>query len=402
MGEDGSGGFASDHGAHDVANGEGGRALLLGFALGRDGVRRFARLADADGQRLGVENGIAVAEFAAVIDFDRQTGEPLDHKFSGESRVPTGAASDDANLLEGAELLAADVHIAEINLTGVLGNSAEERIANGSRLFENFFLHEMLIAALFRHDGIPGDVVRLALDGIGVMVHDTDAIFSKDDDVAVGEEENVAGMLEESGNVAGDEIFAVAEADDGWRAEAGGDDFLGIFRGKKYESIDAAKLLERAADSFFKRHAALHVLLDQMGDDFGVRLGDKLVALALELLFQLEVIFDDAVVHDDDLTGGVAVRVSNFFGGTAVSSPSGEAYAEDAIDGGLGDGFLEVAEFAGGATDLERSIGSHDGDSRRIVAPIFALALALNVDGNNLLPANVANNSAHSGLLQRD
>src|SRR5690348_13200293 len=399
MGQNGSRRFAGDHRTHDVADSQSRRALLFGFALGSDGIRRFAGLADANGQGPGVEDGIAVTEFAAVINFNRQTREALDHELAGKPGMPTGAASDDADLLEGAELLPSDIHIAEINLAGVLGNAAEKRIANGAGLFEDFLLHEMLVAALFRHDGIPCDVVRFALDGIGVVVHDANAFFGKHDDVAVGEEENIASVLEERGNVAGDEIFVVTQADDGWRTETRRDNLLGILGGQKHERVDTTKLLEGTADGFFEGHVALHVLLDEMGDDFGVRFGNKLVALALKLLFQFEVVLDDAVVHDDDLAGAVAMRVSIFFGGPAVSGPARVAYAENAIDRGLGDGFLEVAKFAGGATDLQRTIGSHDGDAGGIVTEIFELAQAFNDDRNNLLPADIANNSAHSGHL---
>ena len=46
------------------------------------------------------EDGIAIAEFAAVVDFDRNARQALDHEFAGEGGVPTGAAGDDAHALE--------------------------------------------------------------------------------------------------------------------------------------------------------------------------------------------------------------------------------------------------------------------------------------------------------------
>src|SRR5260221_5482952 len=45
-------------------------------------------------------------------------------------------------------------------------------------------------------------------------------------------------------------------------------------------------------------------------------------SLALQLLFQLQIIFDNAVVHDYDLPGAVAMRVRVFFGGAAVGGPA--------------------------------------------------------------------------------
>ena len=55
-----------------VADGQRFGAFLFGFALRGQGVRGFAGLADADHQRVRVDDGIAIAEFAAVIDFDRE------------------------------------------------------------------------------------------------------------------------------------------------------------------------------------------------------------------------------------------------------------------------------------------------------------------------------------------
>ena len=77
----------------------------------------------------------------------------------------------------------------------------------------------------------------------------------------------------------------------------------------------------------------MQIFFDEVGDDFGVGFGDELVAFALQLFLQLEIIFDDAVVDDDDLAGAVAMRVRVFFGGTAVRGPAGVADAVGAVDG---------------------------------------------------------------------
>ena len=52
-------------------------------------------------------------------------------------------------------------------------------------------------------------------------------------DVAVGEEENVARVVENRGNVAGDEVFVFAQADHRRRARARGDDFVGVVARKE-------------------------------------------------------------------------------------------------------------------------------------------------------------------------
>ena len=82
----------------------------------------------------------------------------------------------------------------------------------------------------------------------------------------------------------------------------------------------------------FSRPSSLHLALDQVRDDLGVGLGLELVALRLQLLLQLEVVLDDAVVHDDDAAGAVAVRMRVFLGGAAVRGPARVADAVEPVD----------------------------------------------------------------------
>ena len=108
-----------------------------------------------------------------------------------------------------------------------------------------------------------------------------------------------------------------------------------------------------AADGFFKRDGggrdsntvfcellatSAALLLDEVGDDLGVGFGDELVALGEQFGLEGEVVFDDAVVDDDEGAGAVAMGVGVFFRGAAVGGPAGVADAEGAGDGAGGEG----------------------------------------------------------------
>ena len=90
---------------------------------------------------------------------------------------------------------------------------------------------------------------------------------------------------------------------------------------------------QRAADGVLEA-VVLHLALDQVRDDLGVGLGDERVALALQLVLQVEVVLDDAVVDDDDLAGAVAVRVRVLLGRPAVRRP---ARVADAVVAAIAD-----------------------------------------------------------------
>ncbi len=127
-----------------------------------------------------------------------------------------------------------------IDLAGVEGDAAEDGVADGARLLEDFLLHEMLVAALFGHDGVPGDVLDGALRRRGPRVHDAHALRREHGDVTVGEKEDVARVIEDRRDIAGDEVFVLAEADHGRRTASRGDDLVGVFGGEEDQRIDAA------------------------------------------------------------------------------------------------------------------------------------------------------------------
>ena len=124
----------------------------------------------------GVNNRIAIAELAAVIHFDRHARQLLDHELARQRRVPTGAAGDDLHLLELLELLGRDVHLVEEDASRFLPDAAQRGVAHGPRLLKNFLEHEVLVAALFRHDRVPQHMLHLAFDGLAVEVAELHAV----------------------------------------------------------------------------------------------------------------------------------------------------------------------------------------------------------------------------------
>ena len=92
-----------------------------------------------------------------------------------------------------------------------------------------------------------------------------------------------------------------------------------------------------------------------MRHDLRVGLGDEHMALSLQLLLQIEIIFDDAVVHDHDPAGAVAVRMRILLGGTPVCRP---ARVADAVVAGVAgdrieaDDPFEVRQLAGAAPEV--------------------------------------------------
>ena len=139
----------------------------------------------------------------------------------------------------------------------------------------------------------------------------------------------------------------------------------------------------------------LELVLDEVGDDLGVGFGDELVALGDEFVLEREIVFDDAVVHDDERAGAVAVGVGVFLGGAAVGGPAGVADAVGAVDGVAGEDGFEVAELAGGAAELRGPRGRRRRRCRRSHSRGTRGGEALHDDGDEGLRADVSDDSAH-------
>jgi hypothetical protein len=62
-------------------------------------------------------------------------------------------------------------------------------------------------------------------------------------------------------------------------------------------------------------------VLDQVGDDFGIRLRRERVSLCEQLDAQRGMVLDDAVVHHRDIAGDMRMRVTGI--GCAMRGPAG-------------------------------------------------------------------------------
>ena len=160
--------------------------------------------------RIGIENGIAIPPLAGIIDLNRNSGEGFDHELAGESSVPTGATGCDIDFLQGLELGIAHLHFIEKYLPRILRDAAKCGVPDGAGLLIDFLEHEVLEPALFRHNRIPGDALSFTLHHVAVKIGDAHTFLSDNGEIAIGEEEQVAGVVEQRGHVAGNEELILA------------------------------------------------------------------------------------------------------------------------------------------------------------------------------------------------
>ena len=141
----------------------------------------------------------------------------------------------------------------------------------------------------------------------------------------------------------------------------------------------------------------LHLALDQVRNDLGVGLGDEGVALFDQLPLEVEVVLDDAVVHDDDAASAVAVGVCVLFRRPAMRGPAcvpDPVFTVERVDG---EDVLEARQLARAATQLDVAV-LDDCDTSRVVAAVLEPPQSVDEDWKNFLVADVADDAAHMSV----
>ena len=132
-----------------------------------------------------------------------------------------------------------------------------------------------------------------------------------------------------------------------------------------------------------------------MRDDLRIGFGDELMALSLQLLFQIEIVLDDAVVDDDDLARAVAMGVGVLFGRPAVRRPPSMADAIVAGQRRQPDDRFKVGELASAPPKVHTAV-AHDGHARRVVAAVLEPPQPVDENRHNVFGPDISDDSAHN------
>ena len=293
------------------------------------------------------------------------------------------------------EQLVRGSELAQKDPPALLGDAAEHRLPKRPRLLEDLLQHEVLVAGLLGHDRVPRDPLRRLADGAAGEVGERDAPGRDHGHLFVAEEHDVARVIEDGGDVRrDDELTVVADADDNRRPLAHRHDLVRIVGMDQHHPEQPAQPRERAADGSLEP-VAPQLALYEMRDDLGVGFGFEPVPVAQQLLLQVEVVLDDAVVDEDDSAAAIAMRVGVLLRRPAVGGPSGMTDAvAPAVDRIRPDDLLEARELAGAAPHLDVAV-AHERDAGRVVAAILEVAQRVDQHRDDRLGADVANDAAH-------
>ena len=268
------------------------------------------------------DHRVAVAVLGGDVHLDRDARPLLERVAADQAGVVRGAAGDDDDPVAVAQEGVVDrAEVAEVD--AVLADGAVgDRLRDGVRLLVDLLEHERLVAALLGDLLAPVDLVDLALDRLAGGAEELDAVAAHDDDLVVLDQLHLAGVGEEGGDRGGDELLALAAADDQRALLARADQQLGLVGGDGHERVVTADARVRGEHGLDQVVAGLDALRDQVGDDLGVGLRAEGRAVGDQRLLDLHVVLDDAVDHDVDALVVVGVRVGVGLVDAAVRGPA--------------------------------------------------------------------------------
>ena len=153
-----------------IANGQGVlHAQGLRMAQCRQGVGGFTRLADGDHQAARVGHRGAVTVFAGDFHLARHVGDALQPVLGDATAVVTGAAGQDQYRINLFKHLGGLTHLGRSRVVKQVGHdalNAFERVGNGTRLLEDFFLHVVAVRAQLGRTAVGMHGLHLALNGL--------------------------------------------------------------------------------------------------------------------------------------------------------------------------------------------------------------------------------------------
>jgi hypothetical protein len=267
-----------------------------------------------------------------------------------------------------------------------------ERVTDHFRLLVDLLRHEVLIVTLVNELRRCRGLENRTLDLTILFVANLHALAREHRPVTVLEVADGVGERRKRDRVGAEIHFAIAVTDRERRALSRSDQEIVLAGKEKRERKSPAQLLERGRNGFFRRLAAFHFLRDEMCHRLGVGLAGKFAAAFGQLLTQIAIILDDAVMHDGNQIG--CVRMGIILGRPPVRCPARMTDADRATERFTIETIFERTELSFRTPAAEHAFLKR-GDTGRVVAAIFEALKRVDQLARNRSVSENSDDAAH-------
>ena len=393
--------LAGNSAADDVADGQNRMPAALGFAQAGEGVSRLPGLGDGKHEGVFLDRCVAIPEFTGVFNFDRDVRQFLKQIFPDQSRVPTGAAGRNDDLIDRPQLRHRKVQPAELRRRLFVDDPAADRVFHGARLLEDLFQHEVGEVSPLGGFGLEFQLADLALSRIGPQIGDRELFGCQGRHVVIVQIYHLAGMRRDGVGITRQKIFSLAHPDNQRRAAPSADQHVRIVGADDRNAISANDFAQRVHHRLGERmrlailsHDFRVVLADQMSQHFGVGGGAEVVVF--QTLLEPLVVLDHSVVDDSDPAALIPMRMRVLVRRRPVRCPTGMAQANLSLHwfGGeqTGQTFVDSALPLPG----HELVVLHNCQPGAVIAAIFQPPQTFDDDRGRFLFSYIADDAAHN------
>ncbi len=389
-------GFTRQGTADDVDDRDDARTFLLRLSRSSQRIGRLTGLRNRNEQVVLPDQRIAIPKLAADIHLNRSTNHLFEQILSDLTRMPGRAAGHDPDALNRCEFLRRQADIRKIRLSSFIGISSTHGIKDGLRLFVNLFQHEVGIAAFLRCRRIPRDRRRLTRDGMTVGVGEVHLVLSDHRHVPLFEIGHFSRVREHRHHIGSDVGRVLRPTDDQRAAGARGNQRSGFALGNHRQRITAPHVFRREPHRIGQLILLLKILIDQMGDNLRIGFRFEFVAVFLQLLLQLLIVFDNSVVHQH--APFRSMRMGILFRGLPMGRPPSMADSDRSLELVGFECHLKISQFAHAPSD-SNLFSLHDSYSGGVVSSVLQLRQSPDENRNRILIADVSDDSTHGSTV---
>ena len=348
------------------------------------------------------EHVLLVVELGGKVADNGHLCPGLDERAGNEAHMVGRPAGYEVDKVYIREVLLAHGELVQDD--ALLAQTPREQPLQGLGLLGYLLGHEVGVAAERGRGGVP---VYLddggGFHGDALLVEDLHvAGRAEARELAVLQLDDAGGDARERSHVRGSEGPLGRRGHHERGPVAGADDLAGGIRADHRKGPGALESAHGMADGGHEVALAgtRPGILDEVGDDLGIRVGDQIVPIAGQIGAQLAEVLDDAVVHDGYAARAVTVRVGVSVCGGSVRGPARVRYARGPHQVGRLAALAQDRDAARALDAVKGAVCPHHLNAGGVVAAVLESREALEKVAHGLVPPGIANDSAHAALLK--
>ena len=183
----------------------------------------------------------------------------------------------------------------------------------------------MSIAAFFRRTDIPGHTADFFIQDTAGAVKDPDGVRRQLSIFSILQVNDIPRIGDQGGHIRRKEIFSDADAEYQRAGLPDGKYLFRLLRADHAQCIGSLQTVCCSDQGFPDTSPVIH--FDQVDDHFRIRLALKMISSPGQLFPQLQIVFDNAVMHDGKFPVIGQMRMRVLLCRSAVCRPSGMSYA---------------------------------------------------------------------------